>query len=226
MENGPGNREMTGVNITTAGIPKKGLPEGFVYLDEWIEDAVIDIRYAGTENFMGRPADGYFRPLAIISKEAAACCVKAADALRRQGYLLHVFDAYRPQRAVDDFVRWGLDIADQRRKPLQYPNIPKEDMFRLDYVSARSLHSRGSAIDLTIMDSWTHQDLDMGTIFDFMDVRSHPGAAGLTALQEENRLILCDAMLSNGFLPDAMEWWHYELADEPYPDTYFDFPVE
>jgi len=214
------------MNITTAGIPKKGLPEGFVYIDELIDDCVINARYAGTENFMGRAIDGYFQPLVVMTKELAEKCVEVADILRKQGYILRFYDAYRPQRAVDDFWRWGEDIADQRRKPVHYPNVEKASMFELGYIAKESKHTLGSAVDLTIMDMNTHQELDMGTIFDFMDERSHPGAAGLTPEQERNRKILSDAMASVGMIIDPQEWWHFELPEDPYPGTYFDFPIE
>lgn len=215
-----------GENITAHGIPKKGLPEGFFYLDELIPDCIIDVKYAGTENFMGRIANGYSKPLIVASAELAAGCVKAAEILRRQGYYMKFYDAYRPQRAVDDFVLWGKDLDDQRRKPVHYPNLEKADMFALDYISYRSQHTRGSAVDLTIVDANTHQELDMGSIFDYMDARSRPGAQRLSAEQEKNRLILSDAMCACGFEADPDEWWHFHLLNEPYPDTYFDFPIE
>lgn len=214
------------MNLSTKGIPKKGLPGGFVYIDELIPDCIVDAKYAGTDNFMGRPADGYNQPLVVMTTQAAEGCVKAADILRRQGYVMKFYDAFRPQRAVDDFIRWGADVEDQRRKPVHYPNVEKAAMFDLGYIARKSGHSRGSSVDLTIVDMKTHQELDMGSIFDFMDVRSHPGAAGLTPQQEKNRQILADAMCACGFVPYECEWWHFNLATEPYPDTYFDFPIE
>lgn len=214
------------MNTSTAKILKAGLPEGFVYIDELIEDCIIDAKYAGTDNFMGRPAAGYEQPLVVMSKELAACCIKAADALRAQGYLLKFFDAYRPQSAVDDFCRWGEDMDDIRRKSIQYPNLNKQDMFSQGYIAARSGHTRAKAVDLTLVDMRTHQELDMGSIFDYMDPRSNHGAAGLTPAQEQNRLILKQAMMDAGLKPYSGEWWHYNLDPEPYPNTFFNFPIK
>lgn len=213
-------------NISVACVPKKGLPEGFVYIDELIPDCIIDAKYAGTDNFMGRPAVGYDQPLVVMSREAAEGCVRAADKLRAQGYLVKFFDAYRPQRAVDDFCRWGDDLTDLRRKPIQYPHLDKARIFEEGYIARKSGHSRGSAVDLTLVDCNTHQELDMGCGFDYMDPRSNLGAAGLTPAQEANRQLLQDAMCSCGFVPYSGEWWHFNVAGEPYPDTYFDFPIE
>jgi D-alanyl-D-alanine dipeptidase len=214
------------MNISTFGIPKAGLPDGFVYIDELIEDCIIDAKYAGTDNFMGRPAAGYEQPLVVMSRQLADCCVKAAGILREQGYLVKFYDAYRPQSAVDDFCRWGEALDDIRRKPVHYPNEEKADVFKKGYIARRSGHTRGKAVDLTIVDMKTHQEADMGSIFDFMDERSHHGAAGLTREQEHNRRLLCDAMLSSGLTLLDSEWWHYSLDPEPYPDTYFNFPIK
>lgn len=213
------------MNISTSQVEKSGLPEGFVYIDEWIEDCIIDTKYAGTDNFMGAPAAGYERPLAVMTKQAAEACQKAASALRRQGWLLKFYDAYRPCRAVEHFAAWSRDSLDCRRKTVHYPRVEKDQLFQRGYISEKSGHSRGSTVDLTLVNSETYQEADMGTIFDFMDERSHHGAAGLTALQEENRSRLRKAMEDAGFCFYANEWWHYTLKEEPYPDTYFDFPI-
>jgi D-alanyl-D-alanine dipeptidase len=213
------------MNVSTAGVLKDGLPEGFVYIDELIGDAVVDAKYWGTDNFIGRGIDGYESPLVIMTREAAECCVGAADILRRQGCWIKVYDAYRPQRAVDDFVRWATDVNDIRRKPIHYPHVDKKDFFVLGYVAERSGHTRGSAVDLTLVDMTTCQELDMGSIFDFMDPRSHIAAQGLTDRQEANRAILRDAMTASGFETYEYEWWHFSLKQEPHPETYFGFPV-
>jgi D-alanyl-D-alanine dipeptidase len=213
------------MNLSTAGIPKDGLPSGFVYLDDWLPDAIMDAKYAGTDNFMGRPAAGYDRPLVVASEPAARAVAHAADALRAEGYALIVFDAYRPARAVADFAAWAEDAADVRRKPLHYPGLAKADMFALGYIARKSGHSRGSAVDLTLLDTATHQPLDMGTGFDFMGPRAHLDAVGLSPLQRRNRKTLQSAMIAAGFAPYAKEWWHFSLKNEPYPDQYFDFPI-
>lgn len=214
------------MNPSTHYVPKKGLPEGFVYVDEIIEDSIIDAKYYGTDNFMGRRADGYNAPLVVIPVEMAEPLKKAADIFRQHGCLMKFYDAYRPQRAVDDFVRWGAVKEDDRRKPVQYPNVEKAQMFELGYIDSRSGHTRGRSVDLTLVDKATMQELDMGSIFDFMDERSHHGAPGLTRQQEENRELLRSVMLSCGFGFYQCEWWHYNLIPEPHPDTYFDFPIE
>lgn len=214
------------MNASKRGIPKKGLPEGFLYVDDVLGDCIVDAKYAGTDNFMGRPADGYNQPLVVVTKEAAERLVGAAEILRRQGYVMKFFDCFRPQRAVNDFMRWGDIVEDDRMKPIHFPNVNKADMFDLGYICRKSGHSRGCAVDLTIVDTKTWQELDMGSIFDFMDVRSHHGAASITPEQEKNRNILRDAMLANRFKLYHEEWWHYIVDPEPYPDTYFDFPIE
>ena len=213
------------MNQSTKGIPKKGLPEGFLYVDEVIGDCIVDAKYAGTDNFMGRPAEGYTVPLVVVTKEAAERLVKVAAIFREKGYLMKFYDSYRPQRAVDDFVRWGLDVEDDRRKPIHYPNVEKAQIFELGYIARRSGHTRGCAVDLTLVDRATMQELDMGSIFDFMDARSNHGAKGLTPLQEANRALLCDIMCADGFRKYDGEWWHYSVTPVPHPDTYFDFPI-
>ena len=214
------------MNMSTMGIPKaRELPEGFVYIDELIEDCIIDAKYAGTDNFMGCPIDGYEQPLVVMCKEAAERCVRAAEILRKQGYVMKFYDSYRPQRAVDHFCRWGEDLNDQRRKPVHYPNIEKGKMFDDGYIARRSGHTRACAVDLTIVDMKTQQEVDMGTIFDFMDVRSWPESDEGTPEQKKNRYILREAMLACDFLPLENEWWHFIVNPEPYPETYFDFPI-
>jgi D-alanyl-D-alanine dipeptidase len=213
------------VNISTRGIPKDGLPEAFVYIDELIEDCIVDQKYWSRDNFVGAQIDGYERPLVVMTIEAAQGSVKAADRLRKQGFFIKFFDAYRPQRAVNHFVRWGADLHDLRRKPIHYPYVDKAQVFALGYVAEKSAHTRGAAVDLTLVDMQTYLEVDMGTIFDFMDPRSHTGSPGLSPAQEQNRRILRDAMEASGFVRNPDEWWHYHLVHEPYPDTYFDFPI-
>ena len=214
------------MNQSTKGICKKGLPDGFLYIDDVIEDCIIDAKYAGTDNFLGRRVDGYNAPLVVVTHEAAQRLVKAAAIFREKGYLIKFFDSYRPQRAVDDFVRWGADADDDRRKPIHYPRVEKADMFEKGYIAKKSGHTRGCAVDLKLVAMQTMQELDMGRIFDFKDERSHHGAAGLTQQQQANRELLCSVMCSNGFRLLKEEWWHYMVTPDPYPDTYFDFPIE
>ncbi len=215
------------MNISVAGVPKaRELPEGFVYIDELIEDCIIDAKYAGTDNFIGCPIDGYEQPLVVASKEVAEASVKAADILRRQGYVMKIFDSYRPQRAVDHFCRWGEDLNDIRRKPLHYPDIDKSRMFEDGYIAVRSTHTRGCAIDLSLVYMDNHQDVDMGSRFDFMGPLSWPMSDDVTPEQKKNRMILREAMTAAGFQPLDVEYWHFSIDPEPYPDTYFDFPIK
>jgi len=202
------------------------LPCGFEYIDDIILDAIVDAKYAGSDNFLGRPAAGYEGPFVVASEVCARDCKKVADLLRPKGYLLKFYDAYRPQRAVDDFARWAADDADTARKALHYPNIEKSQLFPLGYIAARSSHTRGASVDLTLVDAGTMQELDMGSIFDFMDTRSWETAKDLTPQQAQNRLLLREAMLSAGFRPYECEWWHFYVGREPFPDTYFDFPIK
>jgi D-alanyl-D-alanine dipeptidase len=190
-----------------------------------IEDCIVDQKYWGTDNFVGCRIDGYEQPLVVMAVEAARGAVKAAGLLRERGFFVKFFDAYRPRRAVDHFMRWGADPQDIRRKPIHYPHVDKERILELGYVAEKSAHTRGAAVDLTLVDQTTYQELDMGTIFDFMDPRSHAVTPGLSPQQEENRLILRKAMENSGFVQYPNEWWHYNLAREPYPDRYFDFPI-
>ena len=201
-------------------------PEGFVYVGEACPDIVLEIRYYSTYNFVGERLDGYHAPLAILSEPAAKSLCTAATALREQGYRLKIFDAYRPQSAVDHFVRWGNEATNTRMKSAFYPQVDKARFYELGYVAKRSGHSRGSTVDLTLLHAQSGKELDMGTPFDFFDSASHHGAKGLTPAQTANRELLKAAMQTAGFIPYANEWWHYTLRNEPHPQTFFSFPVE
>ena len=142
-----------------------------------------------------------------------------------KGFRLKIYDAYRPETAVRHFILWGLEDGDVRMKPFFYPDLDKELLFSSGYIARRSSHSRGSTVDLTLLDMMTGKELDMGSPFDFFGDVSHPDYRGITAEQFDNRMFLREAMLRNGFVPFDTEWWHFTLRDEPYPDTYFDFPV-
>lgn len=202
------------------------LPDGFVYVTDRIPTAQLEIRYFGGDNFVGRRIDGYQAPKAILTKEAAQALKKAADILCQQGYYIKIFDAYRPQRAVDHFVRWAKDLDDTKMKGKYYPDLDKSVLFELGYIAEKSGHSRGSTVDLTLVDIKTGGELDMGSGFDFFGEISNHGTGLITKEQEKNRNILRNAMVSAGFEVYPEEWWHYKLEDEPYPDTYFDFPVK
>ena len=201
------------------------LPTGFVYVRDIIPSITEDIRYAGNHNFIGRPVDGYAAPRAVLTVEAAMALSAAAKAFTAKGYTLLVYDGYRPQRAVNHFMRWAEDIADIAAKAEFYPDLDKAELFERGYIARRSGHSRGSTVDLTLLDS-AGQPLDMGGEFDWFSPISGHDYADLTDEQKANRLLLKTGMMEAGFLPYSEEWWHYRLKDEPYPDTYFDFVIE
>ena len=202
------------------------LPDGFVYVTDAVPDVILEIRYYSAYNFVGKRIDDYLAPVAIISEPAAEALKQVNGDLRSQGYAIKVFDAYRPQGAVAHFMRWAADVNDMSTKAYFYPEIAKDRIIPEGYVSERSGHSRGSTIDLTLVDMLTGRELDMGTPFDFFGPRSHHGTDLITAEQTANRLILKEAMEKAGFNPYDEEWWHYTLRDEPYPDTYHTFPVK
>ncbi|GIP17191.1 hypothetical protein J40TS1_28330 [Paenibacillus montaniterrae] len=205
---------------------KRELPEGFVYVDEVLEHALYDIRYYGEYNFVGEQIDGYNAPFAILSEKAAAALKKVEQAMEPLGYVLLIYDAYRPQKAVAHFGRWAKDEQDERMKEQFYPDVDKSDVFELGFLARRSGHSRGSTVDLTLADKETGESLDMGGPYDFFgDISAHE-AAGLTKEQSELRLLLKETMVAAGFEPYRKEWWHYTLKNEPYPKKYFDFDVE
>ncbi|MBQ7455257.1 MAG: M15 family metallopeptidase [Clostridia bacterium] len=202
-----------------------GDSSGFVPVTDVVPDAALDIRYYSENNFVGERIDGYEAPLALLTREAAEALKAAADELRAQGWRVKIFDAYRPQRAVDHFVRWAEDAADIRMKARFYPDLDKTELIPGGFIAARSGHSRGSTVDLTLLDAATGVEADMGGPFDFFGERSHPDYAAVTPAQHANRMRLRDAMLRHGFRPLSTEWWHFTLENEPYPDTYFTFPV-
>ena len=200
-------------------------PSGFVLLSDVIPSIVQEIRYFSTYNFVGDRIDGYEEPCAILTKEAARALKTVSNEMMVQGYRLKIFDTYRPACAVKHFVLWGIEDQDIRMKPYFYPEIEKQELFLKGYVAKKSSHSRGSTVDLTLLDMATGKELDMGSPFDLFSEKSHPDFRGISDEQYENRMILRHVMLRNGFAPIDCEWWHFTLKDEPYPDTYFDFPL-
>jgi D-alanyl-D-alanine dipeptidase len=198
---------------------------GFVLLSDLVPGILQEIRYFSTYNFVGDRIDGYEEPCAIATAEAARALKNVSNIAMVQGYRLKIFDAYRPAAAVRHFVLWGIEDLDQKMKPFFYPDLEKQELFKEGYIASQSSHSRGSTIDLTLLDMKTGKELDMGSPFDFFSEVSHPDYRGITAEQYENRMLLQDLMVKNGFVPIDCEWWHFTLKNEPYPDTYFDFPV-
>ena len=200
-------------------------PSGFVLLADYVPQIVQEIRYYSTYNFIGERIDGYEEPCALLTVEAARALKAAAGELLVQGYRLKIFDAYRPACAVRHFVLWGIEDQDIRMKPYFYPALEKQELFQRGYIAKQSSHSRGSAVDLTLLAMESGKELDMGGPFDLFSERSHPDYRGVTEEQYANRMLLRRTMLRCGFEPIDCEWWHFALRDEPYPDTYFNFPV-
>ena len=200
-------------------------PSGFVLLSDYVPGIVQEIRYFSTYNFIGDRIDGYEEPVALLTKEAARALKAVAGEVNSQGYRLKIFDAYRPACAVRHFVLWGIEDLDLRMKPYFYPDLEKQELFKQGYIAKQSSHSRGSAVDLTLLDMRTGKEVDMGSPFDLFSEVSHPDSDKVSDEQHENRMFLQKAMTRNGFLPIGCEWWHFSLENEPYPDTYFEFPV-
>jgi D-alanyl-D-alanine dipeptidase len=200
--------------------------DGFVDLASFIPDAILEIRYHTSYNFVGEPIDGYEQPTALLTREAAEALRAVSDDVMAQGYRLKIYDAYRPQCAVDHFVRWASNLPDTLMKRYFYPGVEKSSLFEEEYIMKKSGHTRGSTVDLTLFDMTTEKELDMGGTFDRFGIESHPDyTATLTPQQYANRMILRDAMVRHGFKTLDSEWWHFTLVNEPYPDTYFTFPV-
>ena len=198
---------------------------GFVLLSDYVPEIIQEIRYFSSYNFVGERIDGYEEPCAIMTKEAARLIKAIAAKAVVYGYRLKVFDAYRPAKAVRHFVLWGIEDLDQRMKPFFYPDLDKQELFVRGYIAAQSSHSRGSTIDLTLLDMATGKEVDMGSPFDYFSEISHPDNRDVSEEQYHNRMFLQDLMVKGGFRPYDCEWWHFTMENEPYPDTYFEFPV-
>ena len=210
----------------------------FVTITDVVPDAMLDIRYYGTYNFVGTRMDGYEQPVALLTRQAADSLRAVSDDLKQHGYCLKIYDAYRPQRAVDHFMRWAQNLNDTVTKAYFYPYLTKKRVFDEEYVATKSGHSRGSTVDLTLFDMKLGKDVDMGGTFDWFGSESHPDycgdpetleyrlvEGGITSRQCYNRMVLRSAMMRHGFKPLDNEWWHFTLKNEPFPDTYFNFPV-
>lgn len=217
---------VTKTETSEDGVKLSGDASDFVVLAEEVPDVILEIRYYSTYNFVGDRIDGYEEPIALITKEAAKALKKASDELKSKGYRLKIYDAYRPQKAVTNFVNWAKDTKDIRMKKYFYPELDKKVLFPQKYIAEHSGHSRGSTVDLTLFDMNKEKEADMGGTFDYFGKLSHPDYKGITKKQYNNRMILRKAMLDNGFDPYPEEWWHFTLKDEPFKDTYFTFPVK
>lgn len=212
----------------------EGDPTDFVLLTDVIPDAILEIRYYSTYNFIGDRIPGYEQPIAILTRAAADSLKAVSDELVAKGYRLKIFDAYRPQCAVDYFVKWAKDLDDTRMKQYFYPELSKTVLFSQGYIASRSGHTRGSTVDLTLFDMSLEKEVDMGCTYDYFGIASHPDVLPgqpvgaykpINDEQYRNRMILRKSMLAHGFKPYSGEWWHFTLRNEPYPDTYFTFPL-
>ncbi len=202
------------------------LPEGFVYVKTIIPDIDVELRYYSTNNFVGDTIDGYNANKLIMTKAAAIQLKAVQDELQQQNLCVRVYDAYRPQRAVNHFIRWARDLNDTINKSRFYPDVKKRNLFKEEYIASRSGHSRGSTVDLTIIDGNTDKPLDMGSAFDFFGQQSWVNYDEITKEQQKNRQLLQQVMLKHGFRNYPKEWWHFTLNGEPFKDTYFDFVIE
>lgn len=204
------------------------LPEGFAYLKKENPTLIIDLRYATSENFTGKIVTGYTSEKAIGTKALSIALRKVQALLRSKGLGLKVFDAYRPQSAVDAFISWAASASDTLKKREYYPNLKKEDLFELGYIAEKSGHTRGSTIDVTLVylkGRRKGKEIDMGGKWDYFGEASHFNYQKISPKQMENRRLLRDLMIEGGFNPYEKEWWHFSLKNEPFPTTYFDFPL-
>ncbi|MGV9879587.1 D-Ala-D-Ala dipeptidase VanX [Streptomyces sp. NPDC003006] len=197
----------------------------FVFIDEYMPGVRWDAKYATWDNFTGKPVDGYLANRIVGTRALSAALQSAREEAATHGFGLLLWDGYRPQRAVDSFLRWSEQPEDGRTKHRHYPNIDRPEMFENGYVAAKSGHSRGSTVDLTLYHLESGDLAAMGGDHDLMDSISHHSAEGISQAAADNRRRLRSIMETSGFSSYACEWWHYTLKDEPYPDTYFNFPI-
>lgn len=202
------------------------LPDGFVYAKDVISDLEVELRYYGTNNFVGDTIDGYHNNCLILTEETVIALDKVQKALKKKNLALKVFDGFRPQRAVNHFIRWAKNLNDTVNKHRFYPDVEKRNLFKEEYIASRSGHTKGSTVDITLIDLTTKKELDMGSPFDFFGKESWVNFDGITNKQKANRKLLQHIMLQHGFRNYPREWWHFTLRNEPYPNTYFDFPIE
>ncbi|MGC6431057.1 MAG: M15 family metallopeptidase [Jejuia sp.] len=202
------------------------IPDGFVYAEDVLPDLKVELSYYGDNNFVGTPIEGYHNNCLILTEETVLALKKILAELKKQNLGLKIFDGYRPQRAVNHFMRWANDLNDTINKAQFYPDVKKSDLFKEDYIASRSGHSKGSTVDLTLINLTNGQALDMGSDFDFFGVQSWVDYKGISKAQKANRALLQRIMLEHGFKNYPREWWHFTLKNEPFLNTYFDFPVE
>lgn len=216
--------------ISAGFAAESSLPAGFAYLSDIAPDIRVELRYSTSENFLGQPVRGYLAPRCIMTQTAATALKQVQEELKAFGLGLKIFDAYRPQQAVDHFVEWAKVLDDTRMKSVYYPHVDKSDLFQDGYIADKSGHSRGSAVDITIISRGQppepEAELDMGSGFDYFGPESWPDYPRISASQRSHRMLLQVLMKKHGFEPYDKEWWHFKLIDEPFPDTWFNFPVQ
>jgi len=213
-------------NLSLITIVSAQVPRDFEYIVNEIPNIALEIRYASKENFIGRVVNGYKSPKVVLTKKALSALKKAQTEFIQLGYGIKVFDAYRPQHAVDDFMQWIKAEKDTVMKHKYYPKLAKKNLVPQGYIAEKSGHSRGSTLDLSLVyldGEKKGQEIDMGSEWDYFGKRSNYDYPEISSKQKENRALLQKIMIKHGFLPYAEEWWHFTLADEPYPDQYFDF---
>ena len=213
------------ISCTWTCTSQNRLPKGFDYVHDIIPDIQLELRYFGNDNFIGKPIDGYKKNVAIMSTKAITALKNVQDELKQYNLSIKIFDGYRPQTAVNHFVSWAKQLNDTVNKQKFYPKVRKEHLFEEGYISSKSGHTRGSTIDMTLIDIITGEELDMGSPWDFFGSESWVANLELTAQQRANRMLLQTIMRKHGFKYYTKEWWHFTLNNEPFPDTYFDFPV-
>lgn len=207
-------------------IQSQELAKNFIHLNKVDKTIKIELRYLSSNNFIGKPIDGYHKNTLIVTKPTAIALKKIQQILLNFGLSLKIFDGYRPQQSVDHFVRWARVLDDTLMKKKYYPKVRKSELFKQGYIASKSGHTRGSTVDLTIIDLKSGKELDMGSPYDYFGVQSHPHYSKITKKQRSNRLLLRNLMITNGFIPYENEWWHFTLKKEPFPKTYFNFPIE
>jgi D-alanyl-D-alanine dipeptidase len=219
------NIKFTFLLLFCFGIVSAQLPKGFVYVEDVIPTIKVELRYFSNNNFLGKPVDSYKREVAILTVQAAEALKHVQDELKQYNLSIMIYDSYRPQTAVNHFIRWARDLNDTINKQVFYPDVQKQNLFKEGYISSKSGHSRGSTLDVTLVDINTCEPLDMGSSWDFFGSESWVANNNLTATQRANRMLLRVIMEKHGFIIYNKEWWHFSLRHEPFPDTYFDFPV-
>ena len=204
----------------------QSLPNKFVFLSDVDDTILYELKYFSKHNFIGKKIDGYLTNKVILTNETALALKKVQQILLKKKLSLKIFDAYRPQQSVNHFVKWAKEIDDTKMKNEFYPDVPKSELFKRGYIASKSGHSRGSTVDLTIVNLKTGKELDMGSPFDFFGIQSHPFYKNIGILQKRNRKYLRKIMIENGFKPYDNEWWHFTLKNEPFPNTYFNFLIK